>query len=1153
MEEELTIMNESHNYSIMRGSSIKHKKRQYVTHTTLPSYLSAVQTFSWGQRITILVFLSLMLGGFFFSPLVTLQLLVGFISILYFSDTLFNFVLTFRSIHKPTEIIARKKELQSLKDEDLPVYTILCPLYKESHIIPQFVKAIANLDYPKDKLDVILLLEEDDTESIENVSQMHLPYYFRTIVVPDSQPKTKPKACNYGLSFASGEYLVIFDAEDMPEPSQLKKALIGFQKVPSEVVCLQAKLNYYNARQNVLTRFFTAEYSLWFDLTLTGLQSFNSTIPLGGTSNHFKTKVLQELEGWDPFNVTEDADLGVRLFKKGYKTAVIDSTTYEEATSKIKNWIRQRSRWIKGYMQTYLVHMRSWKSFIKEQGIVHTVIFQLTIGGKLLFLLVNPLMWIITAGYFFAYPLFGPTIESIYAGPIAYLAVFSWIFGNFLFLYYYMLGCAKRNQWDLMKYVFLIPLYWGMMSIAAAMALYQLIFKPHYWEKTVHGFHLQKRQPSAILVIAPVLQPSLPAAPRQAFIPAQKIFAFFSARNEQVTTLFWQTLPIVSLLALDVIVAKLFLPADTAQQYFFLSMTGKALAMIMQGIAHITNGLFAKRKKAVNRFYDLIFSVFLFQWIAFILFGYEGSQTLPLIFGDTVFAILPYLSYYLFAMMCFGISLVFIRYHTKKRQYTFAFVSLALMLLQGIFFIMTKATIQELAVVSAYFGTVNLIAMIFLHIQRDTVAIVQNNINSLLSIFNRSIPVKAWKEKRMRILIFNWRDTRHIWAGGAEVYVQELAKRWVKDGNQVTLFCSNDNHNPSDERIDGVHIIRRGGMYTVYLFALLYYLFSFRNKYDVIVDCENGIPFFTPLFTRKPVILVVHHIHQQIFRAFLKFPLRQIAAFLEGEMMPYVYRNKVIVTVSESSKQEILGLKFIENEKIEVIHNGVDSTFATLEPKTIYPSFIYVGRLKEYKKIDIAIKAFAAFHKEYPDARLSIVGSGEEDKALEKLVAKLSLAEHVTFFGRVSEKRKAELLAQSWAMIQPSQIEGWGLTVIEANACGTPVIASNVNGLKDSVVDGQTGILVPVNNIHGFTDAMKLIASNTVYRNTLSKNAYSWSKKFDWNTSANEFYRIIGRSLDKQIWKNLDKQRSRYLAAPKKEMAYAVVNTLQKVETNAVE
>lgn len=1109
----------------MRGAGIEYKKKKYITHTTLPFAFSAAQTFTLSQRI-ILGFagLSALLGLIFF-PLFTIQAFVAVISVLYFIDTVFNFVLTMRSLHKPNEIYSSEEELLKLSDKDLPMYTILCPLYKEAHVIPQFVEAIAKLDYPKDKLDVMLLLEQDDEESIASVERMHLPFYFRTIVVPDSKPKTKPKACNYGLTFAKGEYLVIFDAEDIPDPLQLKKAFLGFQKVPAHIVCLQAKLNYYNARQNILTRFFTAEYSLWFDLTLTGLQSFNSTIPLGGTSNHFKTKILLDLQGWDPFNVTEDADLGIRLFKKGYQTAIIDSTTYEEATSKMKNWIRQRSRWIKGYMQTYLVHMRTSGSFLKEKGLFHNFIFQLTVGGKLLFLLLNPLMWIITIGYFAAYPFFGPTVEAIYQPPISYIAVFSWIFGNFLFLYYYMLGCGKRNQWDLMKYVFLVPFYWGMMSVAGGMALYQLIFKPHYWEKTLHGFHLlneeQKKAAVSRSAVAPKSVPAYATILTRAF--SQKGFVnkisyipslVFSRKD--FTLSFLQILSVSVLLTFDFIWARFFLSPENASIYFLLSLTCKIIAIIAQGIAHIANELFSKHKKSIDRFYDLVFSVFVTQWVAFVVFGLEGYLTIPYLFGERFDSILPYIPFFLFGCMCFAIANIFGRYHAKGKNYLFTFVSLFIVFFQVYFFFTYHGSIKELATVVAYLGTINIMAMILLHVNKNVVGIIENNFTSLLSMWKSSSAEKAWHEKRMRILVFNWRDTKHVYAGGAEVYIHELAKRWVKDGNKVTMFCGNDNRRESNEHIDGVDIIRRGGTYTVYIFAFLYYLLKFRGKYDVVVDCENGIPFFSPFFTSKPVILLIHHVHQEVFRDFLSFPWKQIAAFLEAKVMPFVYRNKIIVTVSESSKKEILGLGFAKEEKIEVIYNGVDSNFLPNMPKSLKPSFVYLGRLRKYKNIDIAIKAFASVVRSHPTAKLSIVGSGEHDSFLKKLVANLGIENSVTFLGRVSEEEKAILLGQSWAMLQPSQVEGWGITVIEANAAGTPVIASRVNGLKDSVVDEKTGILVPVKDVVQFAEAMNKIIESAPYRTMLSQNAFVWSKNFDWDKSAKAFYKLFGKSLDVQ-------------------------------------
>jgi cellulose synthase/poly-beta-1,6-N-acetylglucosamine synthase-like glycosyltransferase len=483
----------SHSKKTMRGAGFRFKGKRYITHSTLHHTKSSISTFSRIEFLLITLIIAVFLAGLILSPVLTLIFSVGILSFIYFSDTLFNLYIILNSLHFPQEINIENKELKRISERKLPIYTILCPLYKEAHIIPQFVKSIKKLSWPKSKLDVMLLLEEDDKESISKIKKMNLPKYIRVVVVPDSQPKTKPKACNYGLSYAKGEYLVVYDAEDMPEAFQLKKAFLAFQKIKRDIVCLQAKLNYYNPNQNLLTRFFTAEYSLWFDVILTGLQSINTSIPLGGTSNHFRTKDIIKLQGWDPFNVTEDADLGIRLFKDGYKTAIINSTTFEEANSKWGNWLRQRSRWIKGYMQTYLVHVRDSFKFAKNKG-KHYPIFHLIIGGKIAFILINPILWVATISYFALYGFVGPTIEKLYPGIIFYMAVFSLVFGNFLFMYYYMIGIMKRQQYSLVKYTFLVPFYWLMISLAGFVALYQLVFKPFYWEKTVHGFHLLKKE-----------------------------------------------------------------------------------------------------------------------------------------------------------------------------------------------------------------------------------------------------------------------------------------------------------------------------------------------------------------------------------------------------------------------------------------------------------------------------------------------------------------------------------------------------------------------------------------------------------------------------------------------------------------------------------
>lgn len=484
--------------SSMIGAGVVHNRQHYITHTTLKHNQSAMTTITNWQRNFILSILIILVIGFIWRPLTTAQVVIALLSFVYFIDVVFNFFLILKSLHSPPEITSSVEELNALKPAELPTYTVLCPLYKEVHVLPHFLKAIAALDWPHKKLDVILLFEEDDTESIEALKNMDLPSYVRAVIVPHSLPKTKPKACNYGLGLAKGEYVVIYDAEDVPDPQQLKKAYLAFQKVGPKVKCLQAKLNYYNPHQNWLTRFFTAEYSLWFDVILTGLQSIETSIPLGGTSNHFRTKDLHEIEGWDPFNVTEDCDLGIRLFKRGYKTAIIDSTTLEEANSNAKNWIRQRSRWIKGYMQTYLIHMRNPLEFAQEEGI-HALFFQLTIGGKLAFILINPILWVMTIAYFVWNPYIGAQIESLYPNWVFYMAATSLVFGNFMYIYYYMIGCAKRDHWTLMKWIFLVPIYWLMVSIAALIALYQLIVMPHYWEKTVHGLHLKKTIKKSLL------------------------------------------------------------------------------------------------------------------------------------------------------------------------------------------------------------------------------------------------------------------------------------------------------------------------------------------------------------------------------------------------------------------------------------------------------------------------------------------------------------------------------------------------------------------------------------------------------------------------------------------------------------------------------
>lgn len=401
----------------------------------------------------------------------------------------FKLLVSLAGVRSEIETPVEDWEVRSLKDDDLPVYTVLVPVYKEPEVIGILMDSLKRLDYPQNKLDIILLLEEDDKETHEAAKRNKPAGNWRFIIVPPSHPRTKPKACNYGLFFSRGKYLVIYDAEDIPEPDQLKKALIAFNKGGKEYICFQSALNYFNKDENLLTRLFTLEYSYWFDYMLPGLERLKFVIPLGGTSNHFDTEKLKRLGGWDPFNTTEDADLGVRSSAEGYKVGVVNSTTYEEANSRLGNFMRQRSRWIKGYMQTWLVYSRHPLTLMKIIGVKGWLSFNILIGGAPFAALVNPLTWSIFIVWILTKT---KTIEPIFPPAILYLSMFNLLFGNFLGIYLNMVAVFKRKYYSLLPFAFLNPIYWILQSIASYKSLWQLFSRPHYWEKTDHGITKHK-------------------------------------------------------------------------------------------------------------------------------------------------------------------------------------------------------------------------------------------------------------------------------------------------------------------------------------------------------------------------------------------------------------------------------------------------------------------------------------------------------------------------------------------------------------------------------------------------------------------------------------------------------------------------------------
>ena len=507
---------------------------------------------------------------------------------------------------------------------------------------------------------------------------------------------------------------------------------------------------------------------------------------------------------------------------------------------------------------------------------------------------------------------------------------------------------------------------------------------------------------------------------------------------------------------------------------------------------------------------------FLFTGVGYLFWGMLGFITAPFVFGEKATAIVPFLEPFTFAMICFSLSQIFVAYYLAKKVYTFPIVSFLLAFLQLALIYMNHSNVEAIVWDMFFVGLVSLLAMSVLHFFSSSVRVFESNINDFFGLFTRTLPFEDQVNKKLRILVFNWRDIKHIWAGGAENYLHELSKLWVEQGYQVTIFCGNDGKSSRYETIDGIQIVRRGGFYMVYFWAFLYYIFRFRGKYDLVIDSENGIPFFTPLYVGKSKLLLIHHIHQEVFRNHLPWHLATLASFLEAKLMPFVYRKQRVVTVSNSSKEEIKKLAKNVFGEIEIVNPGIhNDKFLTLR-KTTEPSFLYLGRLQPYKNIEIAVKAFAEVLTKYQTAVLTIAGYGESLESLKKLAVDLGIEESVRFTGRVTEEEKHKLLAESWVMVQPSMIEGWGITVIEANASGTPVIASNVNGLRDSVVDGKTGLLVKPKDVFMFARAMVDLIENKEFRERLSEDSVKWARNFNWENSAKKFLDIVDEEVSKK-------------------------------------
>lgn len=387
----------------------------------------------------------------------------------------------------------REKPPPRLRDEALPPYTVLVPLFREVSVLDQLLAGLAAIDYPADRLDIKLLLEECDVPMHKALAARPLPDHFEVLVVPAGQPQTKPRALSFALPFARGSLLTIYDAEDIPEPGQLRRAAEVFACHPPELACLQARLSFYNPGENWLTRQCTLEYAVLFGLLLPAFAREGLPLPLGGTSNHFRIAALRHAGAWDPFNVTEDADLGMRFARLGYRCGVISSTTYEEANSRLPNWLRQRARWLEGFLQTWLVHMREPAMLRRELGWAGFVTMQAQFLGLLISSLFHPL-FLVTALWLAMTADFSTPFASLAALLVASLSSVIFVTGHIVSM---LAGSVALRHIGIMGWlstVLTMPFYWLLISLAAWLALWQFVWAPFHWNKTEHGLSSFQRR-----------------------------------------------------------------------------------------------------------------------------------------------------------------------------------------------------------------------------------------------------------------------------------------------------------------------------------------------------------------------------------------------------------------------------------------------------------------------------------------------------------------------------------------------------------------------------------------------------------------------------------------------------------------------------------
>lgn len=373
----------------------------------------------------------------------------------------------------------------------LPRVSVLVPLLKEKEIAGQLIARLSRLTYPKSLLNVVLVLEEGDTLTRDTIARTALPDWMSVIEVPESgNLTTKPRALNYALDFCRGSIVGVWDAEDRPAPDQIERVVTRFHEAPRKTACLQGVLDYYNARTNWLTRCFTIEYATWWRVFLPGIARLGLVVPLGGTTLFFRREVLEELGGWDAHNVTEDADLGLRLARHGYVTELLPTETHEEATSRIWPWVRQRSRWLKGFLITYLVHMRAPRQLLRDLGPLRFLGVQAMFFATFAQFALAPVLWsfwMLLAG-------FGHPARDVLGSGTVHAMIGLFVFSEGIGMAAGLVAVSGRAHRHLAPFVPTMGLYFILGTFAALKALWELVRSPFYWDKTQHGVSRQTDQ-----------------------------------------------------------------------------------------------------------------------------------------------------------------------------------------------------------------------------------------------------------------------------------------------------------------------------------------------------------------------------------------------------------------------------------------------------------------------------------------------------------------------------------------------------------------------------------------------------------------------------------------------------------------------------------